>query len=213
MRDPVNNKPRDVAAVWLSKAAATRLIRVHRLWCSFSSFALGLRALESPSSVTDRNLERIASLLAVPTIRTHTLALTKQSKVGMDRMSYQTPRSGWSSTLTFATFTVPAHALATSSSTDSITWQGRLHGAENATITGCSDLRTSGSKFPSPISMIGNLCGFVFISSAAVQIHKPGVLRCSSANVAGVAGRIGQAVRTNSLLPNQPAGFPDPWRR
>src|SRR6267378_1298052 len=112
-------------------------------------------------------------------------------------------RSGLLSAFILTTFSRPAHATATSSSTESRIWQGRLQAAENATRTGCFHLSTSDSKFASPISTIGLLSGFVFISSTAFQIHKPG----SPTNVAGVAGRIGQGVRTNSLLPNQPAEF------
>src|SRR3989449_1519103 len=116
-------------------------------------------------------------------------------------------RSGLLSALILTTFTRPAHAAATSSTTESRIWQGRLQAAENATRTGCFHLSTSDSKFASPISMIGLLSGFVFISSTPFQIHKPDVLRCSSANVAGVARRVGQAIRTDSLLPNPPPEF------
>src|SRR5882724_2023631 len=118
-------------------------------------------------------------------------------------------RSGWLSAFILTTFTRPAHPTATSSSTESRIWQGRLQAAENATRTGCSHLSTSDSKFTSPISMIGLLFGFVFISSTPLQIS--GTERfCAvlQTNVAGVAGRVGQAVRANALLPNQPADFP-----
>ena len=49
-----------------------------------SLLASELRVLESRPSVTDRNLERIASLLAVPTILPRSFPSTKYSSVGMD---------------------------------------------------------------------------------------------------------------------------------
>src|SRR5882762_5838740 len=122
-------------------------------------------------------------------------------------------RPGLLSAFILTTFSRPAHAAATSSNTESRIRQGLLQAAENTTRTGCFHLSTSDAKFASSISMIGPLFGFVFISSTAFQIHQPRVLGCSSANVAGVAGRIGQAVRTNALLPNQPAESSTPERR
>src|SRR6267378_5978089 len=116
-------------------------------------------------------------------------------------------RSGLLSAFILTTFSRPAHAAATSSSTESRIWQGRLQADENATRTGCFHLSTSGSKFASPISTVGLLAGFAFMFPTVFEIHEPDVLRCSLASVAGVAGRIGQVVRTNALLPNQPAGF------
>src|SRR2546427_12177983 len=84
-------------------------------------------------------------------------------------------RSGLLSAFILTTFSRPAHAAATPSSTESSTWHGRLEAAEKATRTGCFHLSTSDSKFASPISMIGPLSGFVFISSAAFQIYERGV--------------------------------------
>ena len=49
-----------------------------------SLFASELRVLESRPSVTDRNLERIASLLAVPTILPRSFPSTKYSSVGIN---------------------------------------------------------------------------------------------------------------------------------
>src|SRR5882762_925808 len=121
-------------------------------------------------------------------------------------------RPGLLSAFILTTFSRSAHAAATFSSTESRIRQGRLQAAENATRTGCFHLSTSDSKFASPISMIGPLCGFVFISLTPLQIHKQGILRRSSGKVADVAARIGQAVRTNSLLPNQSAEFSTPQR-
>ena len=86
----------------------------------------------------------------------------------LDWISYQTPRSGWSSTLTLTIFTLPAHAVATSSNTDLRTWQGRLHGAEKATMTGCSDLRTSDLKFVSSISTVCALSAFMFLTASQI---------------------------------------------
>src|SRR5882762_11059802 len=86
-------------------------------------------------------------------------------------------RPGLLSAFILTTFSRPAHAAATFSSTESRIRQGRLQAAENPTRTGSLHLSTSDSKFASPISMIGPLSGSVFISLTPFRIHKLGVLR------------------------------------
>src|SRR5207247_4601179 len=134
---------------WLHNCGSLSLVVVF-----ISLFASELRVLESRSSVTDRNLERIASLLAVPTILPRSFPSTKYSSFCIDWIFQIRLRSGLLSAFILTTFSRPAHAAATPSITESRIRQGRLHAAENATSF---HLSTSHSEFASPISTIGIL--------------------------------------------------------
>ena len=141
--------------------------------CSSYLSASGAKEVSSPPWRTACNLASIASLLTVPTILARRTPPTKKSNVGMDWISYHMLRSGLSSALTLRTLTLPAHAAATSSRVKSRIWQGRLHGARNATRTGCVALRTSDRKSASPISTVRPLSGFVFTLFTRFQTHRP----------------------------------------
>jgi len=121
-------------------------------------------------------------------------------------------RSGLLSAFILTTFSRPAHAAATPSSTESSTWHGRLQAAEKSD----QDRLLPPQHFRLEI----RFANFDDGSVVWIRVH---ILDCisdlrtwrlqrSSAKVAGVAGRIGQVVRTNSLLPNQPAGSSTPRR-
>ena len=87
-------------------------------------------------------------MATMPTSRAAIVPRRKNRIVGSDRTSYQTLRLGFSSVST-ATNKVPVsvHSRETSSNTDSIETQARLHVARNATTTGDSDISTTFSKF------------------------------------------------------------------
>ena len=103
-------KSRDAASAWRRKAAATRLSRVHRLWCSFSWFA---------SEIESFGIAAVGEDIALGDIR---------------RMSFTLPVVGFK--LGF-------------------------------------DLRTAGSNFTSPNSMIGILFWLVFIFLLALSNSNP----------------------------------------
>src|ERR1043165_288581 len=84
-------------------------------------------------------------------------------------------RFGLSSALTFTTSILPAQVCATSSSTGSMTSQGLLHGAQNATSTGLLDCKTCDSKFASPTNFKLKLV-FMFstgVRSCQTLLHAP----------------------------------------
>src|SRR6266480_442916 len=111
------------------------------------------------------NWESIVSLLAVPKIPFLTSPSTKYSTVGTHRMPYHSPRFGFRSSLTVASFRSSISSVAISSIAPSNTFEGRLHPVANSTSTGWLDFKTSVSKFASSISMIGVMlagCFFLF---------------------------------------------------
>jgi len=75
------------------------------------------------------NLEKIASLLPSDDFGAETSVNEKeQCRNGLN--SYHMLRSGLSSLLALTILTLPAHAVATSSSTESRIWQGWLQGGK-----------------------------------------------------------------------------------
>src|SRR5215475_4135755 len=67
-----------------------------------------------------------------------------------------------SSALTFTTLNLPAQTLASSWSTESKTWHGRLQGAQNSTRTGCLDSSTSALKSTAVITGSASVWVFKF---------------------------------------------------
>src|SRR5438874_381226 len=108
------------------------------------------------------NWERIVSLLAVPKIPILTSSSRKYSTVGTHRMPYHSPRFGFRSSLTVASFRSSTNSVAISSIAPSNMTEGRLHPVANSTSTGWLDFKTSVSKFASSISMIRLMLAGVF---------------------------------------------------
>ena len=97
---------------------------------------------------------------AAPTFLSASLPPLKIISVGIERTPNLLAVSGFSSTLSFTIFTLPAISFEMSSSEGPIMRHGPHHSAQKSTTTGCSDLITSFSKEESLVLAVGMVVPF-----------------------------------------------------
>src|SRR5260370_22697974 len=105
---------------------------------------------------TEALMHRDNSLLGpAPVLVATCLPPLNTISVGIERMPYLPATPGFSSTLSFAIFTLPFISVAISSSAGAIIRQGPQHSAQKSTMTGSADLMTSDSQ-QAWVSLAGN---------------------------------------------------------